>query len=74
MHYELGSYGVKDWGKHGPPMNPYAFGFFEHMKQRGRQAPASRRPSSFMKAACSAAATRAASSRPTRWRNLDLRQ
>ena len=35
MHYELGSYGVKNWGKHGPPMNPYAFGFFEHMKSEG---------------------------------------
>jgi len=35
MHYELGSYGAKNWGKHGPPMNPYAFGFFEHMKSEG---------------------------------------
>ena len=35
MHYELGSYGVKNWGKHGPPMNPYAFGFFDHMKSEG---------------------------------------
>lgn len=35
MHYELGSYGVKNWGKHGPPMNPYAFEFFEHMKSEG---------------------------------------
>ncbi len=35
MHYELGSYGVKNWGKHGPPMNPYAFEFFDHMKGEG---------------------------------------
>ncbi len=35
MHYELGSYGVKGWGKHGPPMNPYSFEFFEHMKHTG---------------------------------------
>jgi putative heme-binding domain-containing protein len=35
MHYELGSYGVKGWGKHGPPMNPYAFEFFDHMKHTG---------------------------------------
>ena len=35
MHYEFGSYGVKSWGKHGPPMNPYAFHFFDHMKSEG---------------------------------------
>lgn len=35
MHYETGSYGVKSWGKHGPPMNPYAFHFFDHMKSEG---------------------------------------
>lgn len=35
MHYELGSYGVKGWGKHGPPMNPYSFEFFDHMKHTG---------------------------------------
>jgi putative heme-binding domain-containing protein len=35
MHYESGSYGVKGWGKHGPPMNPYAFHFFDHMKSEG---------------------------------------
>ena len=35
MHYELGSYGVKGWGKHGPPMNPYSFEFFDHMKHEG---------------------------------------
>ena len=35
MHYEQGSYGVKGWGKHGPLTNPYAFGYFEHMKHEG---------------------------------------
>lgn len=35
MHYEQGSYGIKGWGKHGPLTNPYAFGFFEHMKHEG---------------------------------------
>lgn len=35
MHYEQGSYGVKNWGKHGPLTNPYAFGYFEHMKHEG---------------------------------------
>ncbi len=35
MHYEQGSYGIKGWGKHGPLTNPYAFGWFEHMKLDG---------------------------------------
>ena len=35
MHYELGSYGVKNWGKHGPLTNPFAFGWFEHMPSEG---------------------------------------
>ena len=35
MHYEQGSYGIKGWGKHGPLTNPYAFGWFEHMKSEG---------------------------------------
>ena len=35
MHYEQGSYGIKGWGKHGPLTNPYAFGWFEHMKNEG---------------------------------------
>ncbi len=35
MHYEIGSYGVKNWGKHGPLTNPYAYGWFEHMKSEG---------------------------------------
>jgi len=35
MYYPQGSYGVKGWGKHGPLTNPYAFGYFEHMKHEG---------------------------------------
>ncbi len=35
MFYPQGSYGVKSWGKHGPLTNPYAFGYFEHMKHEG---------------------------------------
>ena len=35
MHYEFGSYGVKNWGKHGPLTNPYAYGWFEHMPNTG---------------------------------------
>ncbi|MDF1861938.1 MAG: c-type cytochrome [Verrucomicrobiales bacterium] len=35
MYYPHGSYGRKSWGKHGPLTNPYAFGFFEHMKHEG---------------------------------------
>ena len=35
MYYPQGSYGVKNWGKHGPLTNPYAFGFFQHMRFKG---------------------------------------
>ncbi len=35
MYYPQGSYGSKSWGKHGPLTNPYAFGYFEHMKHEG---------------------------------------
>jgi putative membrane-bound dehydrogenase-like protein len=35
MHYEQGSRGIKTWGKHGPLMNPYSFGWFEHMAHDG---------------------------------------
>ncbi|MCB1244235.1 MAG: dehydrogenase [Verrucomicrobiales bacterium] len=35
MYYPQGSYGVKGWGKHGPLTNPYAFGYFEHMRHEG---------------------------------------
>lgn len=35
MYYPQGSYGKKSWGKHGPLTNPYAFGYFPHMKHEG---------------------------------------
>ena len=35
MYYPQGSYAEKNWGKHGPLTNPYAFGFFLHMKNNG---------------------------------------
>ncbi|MFT5468911.1 MAG: putative heme-binding domain-containing protein [Verrucomicrobiales bacterium] len=35
MYYPQGSYGSKNWGKHGPLTNPYAFGNFVHMKHEG---------------------------------------
>lgn len=35
MYYPQGSYGKKSWGKHGPLTNPYAFGYFQHMKHEG---------------------------------------
>ncbi len=35
MFYPQGSYGEKNWGKHGPLTNPHAFGFFTHMKHEG---------------------------------------
>lgn len=35
MHYPQGGYGVKNWGKHGPLTNPYAFGYFNHMPFKG---------------------------------------
>ncbi len=34
-YYPQGSYSRKNWGKHGPLTNPYAFGFFEAMKFEG---------------------------------------
>lgn len=34
MHYEQGMGGVKNFGKHGPPDNPFGFGYFEHMKTK----------------------------------------
>jgi len=37
MYYPQGSAGVKNWGKHGPLMNPYSFGWFEHMAHTGYQ-------------------------------------
>lgn len=35
MFYPQGSYGVKGWAKHGPLTNPFAFGYFEHMRHQG---------------------------------------
>ncbi|MDO8544570.1 MAG: c-type cytochrome [Opitutaceae bacterium] len=35
MHYDQGMSGSKNFGKHGTPMNPYAFGYFEHLVTKG---------------------------------------
>ncbi|NOS70892.1 MAG: c-type cytochrome [Verrucomicrobia bacterium] len=35
LHYAQGGCYIKNWGKHGPLMNPYAFGWFEHMSHTG---------------------------------------
>ncbi|MCE9605645.1 MAG: ThuA domain-containing protein [Planctomycetia bacterium] len=35
MYYPQGSYGIKGWSKHGPLTNPFAFGYFEHMRHEG---------------------------------------
>lgn len=35
MYYPQGSYATKNWGKHGPLTNPFAFGYFEHMQHEG---------------------------------------
>jgi putative heme-binding domain-containing protein len=35
MHYDQGMSGVKAFGKHGPPDNPYGFGYFDHMETKG---------------------------------------
>ncbi|MEZ6057815.1 MAG: c-type cytochrome [Planctomycetaceae bacterium] len=35
MYYPQGSYGEKNWGKHGPLTNPFAFGAFKHMPHTG---------------------------------------
>ncbi|MBX6315994.1 MAG: dehydrogenase, partial [Isosphaeraceae bacterium] len=37
MHYVQGGYAEKNWGKHGPLTNPYAFGYFRHMRHEGFQ-------------------------------------
>ncbi|MES2696875.1 MAG: PVC-type heme-binding CxxCH protein [Verrucomicrobiota bacterium] len=37
MHYDQGMHGAKNFGKHGTPANPYAFGFFDHMVGKGDQ-------------------------------------
>ncbi|MEZ6104082.1 MAG: c-type cytochrome [Pirellulaceae bacterium] len=35
FYYPQGSYSSKNWGKHGPLTNPYAFGFLEQMRSQG---------------------------------------
>lgn len=35
LHYAPGATYVKNWTKHGPAMNPFLFGFFEHMAHQG---------------------------------------
>jgi glucose/arabinose dehydrogenase len=35
LHYVQGGYYLKNWGKHGPLTNPFAFGYFEHMPHTG---------------------------------------
>ena len=35
MHFDQGMHGSKNFGKHGTPANPYAFGYFDHMVTRG---------------------------------------
>lgn len=35
FYYPQGSYSSKNWGKHGPLTNPYAFGYFEAMESNG---------------------------------------
>jgi putative membrane-bound dehydrogenase-like protein len=35
LHYAQGATYVKNWSKHGPAMNPFTFGFFEHMAHEG---------------------------------------
>ena len=36
-YYPQGSYADKNWGKHGPLTNPFAFGYFHAMKMEGDQ-------------------------------------
>ncbi|HSH96500.1 MAG TPA: c-type cytochrome, partial [Roseimicrobium sp.] len=35
LHYEQGGAYIKNWAKHGPLVNPYSFGWFEHMANKG---------------------------------------
>ena len=35
MYYAQGGYGKKNWGKHGPLTNPYALGYYDHMRHKG---------------------------------------
>ena len=34
MHLDQGMSGTKGFGKHGPPLNPYAFGYFDHIETK----------------------------------------
>jgi putative heme-binding domain-containing protein len=38
LYFVQGGYYVKNFGKHGPLTNPYAFGYFPHMPHKGDQA------------------------------------
>ena len=35
VHYPQGGSFTKNWGKHGPLINPYSFGYFQHMAHEG---------------------------------------
>jgi len=35
VHYPQGGCFIKNWGKHGPLINPYSFGFYQHMEHEG---------------------------------------
>lgn len=35
MHFDQGMSGTKNFGKHGLPDNPYAFGYFDHLETKG---------------------------------------
>lgn len=37
MHYPQGGAAIKNWGKHGELINPFSFGFFQHMAHQGYQ-------------------------------------
>jgi putative heme-binding domain-containing protein len=37
LHYVQGGAYIKNWSKHGPLINPYSFGWFEHMANKGFQ-------------------------------------
>jgi glucose/arabinose dehydrogenase/cytochrome c553 len=37
LHFVQGGYYIKNWPKHGPLTNPYAFGFYPHMTHSGYQ-------------------------------------
>ncbi len=66
MYYPQGSYGIKNWGKHGPLTNPFAFGYFEHMRFEGTVI-ASPKPSPFTRPTFSQSSIMVESSPPTRF-------